>query len=666
MSTTPTQGFQLHPSLAGLDPEELRKRYDAADPDMRRALGFVRPATPEEFTKENESHGAPEDFGGAVYTSSMPPVVSDDTDPGIPVTRMPIGVSFQRQNAIGPPALNLSNPPAAQFLGQGLATVGVKMAAPKLDPDSFMAQQPKATQLSPDTFMAQQASRPTASIGPADAGAGAWFRNLQSDMRYGGTSTLPGKAIHFLKGSPESETGRNLDSGLYGGTSPNTAEFLGGPVIGPGVIGEGASQLGEHPVQGFNKIVRGAAQTLAPAIGATVPGALPGAIAYGGIGKGTEATLGALGADRDWSEFGGNVAALAAPKGIPKAGGFLERNAVPIGKAAGVGTALAGAAEGIKTGNPWWIPTLGAASERGTKLATNTVRGAGSMLQSMTPESGIPRAPVIPPPNSPVSGLLKARPIELRPSSAPIDTSPEGLLEANRRVVRDPSTGKMKIQYVTSSGGKVIPDEVAIAKSQNRARLADNLDTKGVQETFRNDLNREGQRVRAPFAETPLTKSQSAELFQARPVEVPGESAAEFERRGAPRNLGSDADQAYLKVLENKIATNAPDRLQAIERRTDLLNRMQGVEIKPSDLAPEERAQAGKTRKMSQPRAEVAAPTEARKNLALQPADFLKSRQMQRTQSGASSSTQSSSPAQPSKADIAKAMREGTYQWKRR
>lgn len=126
-----TQAFQLHPSLAGLSPTLLKKRYDEMTPEERRALGFTRPATAQEFASA-QIHGAPADFGGPVYTSATPPVISEDTDPGIPETQMPTGVTMQRQNSTGSLPLNASNPPAAALNGAGLQTIGAKFdpAAP--------------------------------------------------------------------------------------------------------------------------------------------------------------------------------------------------------------------------------------------------------------------------------------------------------------------------------------------------------------------------------------------------------------------------------------------------------------------------------------------------------------------------------------------------------
>ena len=65
-----------------------------------------------------QQRGAPVDFGGPVYHSATRPIISDDTDSGIPVTPMPTGVTLQHQLATTGPVLDRSNPPAAQFLAE--------------------------------------------------------------------------------------------------------------------------------------------------------------------------------------------------------------------------------------------------------------------------------------------------------------------------------------------------------------------------------------------------------------------------------------------------------------------------------------------------------------------------------------------------------------------
>lgn len=106
-----TQTFRLDPSLAGLSPALLKKRYDQMTPEERRAMGFTRPATQQEF---------------AAAQQSAPPEISADTDPGIPVTHLPNGVTFQKQNTTGLLPKDISNPPAADLAQTPMRTVGAQ------------------------------------------------------------------------------------------------------------------------------------------------------------------------------------------------------------------------------------------------------------------------------------------------------------------------------------------------------------------------------------------------------------------------------------------------------------------------------------------------------------------------------------------------------------
>ena len=144
------QTFQLDPSLAGLSPAVLKKRYDQLTPEERRQLGFTRLATDQEAASAQQSpQGAPANFGGPVLPNPNRIKVSDDTDSGVEPTRLPNGVNFQHGNFSGAMPSDMSNPPRAALAGQ---TVGVKSSG--LTPDQFMAQQGGA--LTPDQFMAQQ------------------------------------------------------------------------------------------------------------------------------------------------------------------------------------------------------------------------------------------------------------------------------------------------------------------------------------------------------------------------------------------------------------------------------------------------------------------------------------------------------------------------------
>lgn len=123
-----TQSFQLDPSLAGLSPALLKKRYDQLTPEERRALGLTRLATDQEVANapQAQPQGAPADFGGPVLPNPNGIQVSADTDPGGEPTRLPNGATFQKQNFSGAMPEDVSNPPQAQVTAPAMQTVGAK------------------------------------------------------------------------------------------------------------------------------------------------------------------------------------------------------------------------------------------------------------------------------------------------------------------------------------------------------------------------------------------------------------------------------------------------------------------------------------------------------------------------------------------------------------
>jgi hypothetical protein len=68
--------------------------------------------TPEQKTTE----GAPADFGGMVLPNPRGIRVTSDTDPVIPATQLPTGVSFRPQLFQGKIPMDISNPPRAQII----------------------------------------------------------------------------------------------------------------------------------------------------------------------------------------------------------------------------------------------------------------------------------------------------------------------------------------------------------------------------------------------------------------------------------------------------------------------------------------------------------------------------------------------------------------------
>lgn len=98
------------------------EQYQQLPPDQRH-----RPLTDAEFaalTKQQriaagldeDDSGAPADFNGPVFPNPNHVAPQLDTDPTIPVTRLPNGVSFNRENFTGTPRMDVSNPAAADVM----------------------------------------------------------------------------------------------------------------------------------------------------------------------------------------------------------------------------------------------------------------------------------------------------------------------------------------------------------------------------------------------------------------------------------------------------------------------------------------------------------------------------------------------------------------------
>lgn len=145
------QTFQLDPSIAGLSPELLRKKYDELTSEERRALGLVRNATDQEAAQvQPQPQGAPANFGGMVLPNPNGVKVSEDTDSGGEPTRLPNGVTFQQQNFTGATPSDVSNPPRAALattVGDWFTDNAPKpaAAAPAQGGDWFEQNAPKRT-----------------------------------------------------------------------------------------------------------------------------------------------------------------------------------------------------------------------------------------------------------------------------------------------------------------------------------------------------------------------------------------------------------------------------------------------------------------------------------------------------------------------------------------
>jgi hypothetical protein len=92
---------------------------------------------------------------------------------------------------------------------------------------------------------------PTGTISAAPTGVKPWLQNLESDVRTGSTSTLPGRVLHAMGAK-----------GLESGVSKPTAEFMGSPVLGPIHTAQGVADTPKHPVRGPLKAAGGVLETL--------------------------------------------------------------------------------------------------------------------------------------------------------------------------------------------------------------------------------------------------------------------------------------------------------------------------------------------------------------------------------------------------------------------
>jgi hypothetical protein len=98
------------------------------------------------------------------------------------------------------------------------------------------------------------------SIGPRPKGVGTWLQNLETDVRTGSGSTLPGRILKKM-GAPGLETGVSKEAG----------EFIGSPLLGSVHAAQGVAMLPQHPWEGTKKAVGGVLEA------GTIPGLIAAA-----------------------------------------------------------------------------------------------------------------------------------------------------------------------------------------------------------------------------------------------------------------------------------------------------------------------------------------------------------------------------------------------------
>jgi hypothetical protein len=117
--------------------------------------------------------------------------------------------------------------------------------------------QKPASKPTPETAVAQsKAGLIPSTIGPRPKGISSWLQSLESDVRSGSGTTVPGKVLQKM-GAPGIESG---------GTSKEAAEFMGSPLTGTIRAAQGLSMMPSHPWEGAKRTVGGAMEA------ATIPG----------------------------------------------------------------------------------------------------------------------------------------------------------------------------------------------------------------------------------------------------------------------------------------------------------------------------------------------------------------------------------------------------------
>lgn len=99
-------------------------------------------------------------------------------------------------------------------------------------PDSF-----QEDSFQPDSF--QEDVAPTSSVSVPPSGAGQWLRDLEADVRYGGTATLPGRILKLMGAQ-----GTNV------GAQTGAADYIASPVLGPIKTAQGVAEKSPLRVAG--------------------------------------------------------------------------------------------------------------------------------------------------------------------------------------------------------------------------------------------------------------------------------------------------------------------------------------------------------------------------------------------------------------------------------
>jgi hypothetical protein len=204
------QSFSTRSFAGESSPALLKKRYDQMTPEERVAAGFVRPATDAEIAaaQSSQTQGAPADFAWPVLPNPNNIKVSDDTDSGVEPTRLPNGVSFQKQNFTGATPGDVSNPPHTQM---STTSDWFDQNAPKASSADWFDQNAPAQTAKPQPSVMQVLTQPTEKTdkeylgytGPAGV-AGATIHGL-NDVAQGTKDAIKG-AYDSVAQPPQDKT----------------------------------------------------------------------------------------------------------------------------------------------------------------------------------------------------------------------------------------------------------------------------------------------------------------------------------------------------------------------------------------------------------------------------------------------------------------------------
>lgn len=104
-------------------------------------------------------------------------------------------------------------------------------------PDSFQPDSFQPDSFQPDSF--QEDVAPTSSVSVPPSGVGQWLRDLEADVRYGGTATLPGRFLKLMGAQ-----GTNV------GAQTGAADYIASPVLGPIKTAQGIAEKSPLRVAG--------------------------------------------------------------------------------------------------------------------------------------------------------------------------------------------------------------------------------------------------------------------------------------------------------------------------------------------------------------------------------------------------------------------------------